>query len=568
MHTPVTPSSSTSPADLLARARAGFAGGGAAAQHPAPADAWAGRARAQIWRAGERLASAEAAGGEEAVAHAAADAAAALSAEQRRADDLYFSIELVQDLERIEPEGLSGLLQHLEPGLHGLVLRDGDRVVGGWPSDALREAEGAPQWVKGLLRALRPPGARLPASAIVQQFRALHAVGPVHTDTDGADLQAEALVGGIRSVTRESVTDERLATAAVQTGAWLARHQRQDGLFHYEYRPETGAWTREDSIVRQAGSAWALATLAAVVPQTGLQTAATAAVAGVLRSGLHRDGPGGLFYLASPDGTPRLGATPLILLAAGALRSGAQVDADVTTRLAGTLLAIQERNGRFGTHARGLALEGSETYYAGQCTLALAREFGRTKRARYATAVRRALRHYHDRWRSDPEARDLSFVAWMLQACEAWHAQTDDADIAAYAFAMADWAVPMQHGADHPHPLWVGAYGAAPGIGTAAYTEGMLRALALARRVKDEARAARYLESVQLSMRFLVQLTLEPADMAFSGGTEHRGAVRASLRRRWLRCDHAQHFIMCALQAAALAINPPDDVAATDAPER
>ena len=567
----MNPSLNTSPADLLARARAGFASGGAAGEHPAPDSAWAGRARAQIWRAGERLASAEAADAEEAVEHAAAAAAAALSAEQRNADDLYVSIELVQDLERIEPEGLSGLLQHIQPGLHGLVLRDGDRVVGGWPSDALREAEGSPQWIKGLLRALRPPGARLPASAVVQRFRALHVVGPGQAETDGADIQAAALVGGIRLVAQESVTGERLATAAVQAGAWLAGHQQQDGLFHYEYRPETGAWTREDSIVRQAGSAWALATLAAVVPQTGLQRAATAAVAGVLRSGLHRDGPGGLFYLASPDGTPRLGATPLILLAAGALRSGARVDADVITRLAGTLLAIQERNGRFGTHARGLALEGSETYYAGQCALALAREYGRTKRARYATAVRRALQHYQDRWHTEPEARDLSFVAWMLQTCEAWHAQTDDAEAAAYAFAMADWALTLQHDADHPHPLWAGAYGATPGIGTAAYTEGMLRALALARRVKDDARAARYLQSVQLSMRFLLQLTMEPSDLAFSGGAEHRGAVRASLRRRGLRCDHAQHFLMCALQAAALTVSPQDEATETAAaplPER
>ena len=85
----------------------------------------------------------------------------------------------------------------------------------------------------------------------------------------------------------------------------------------------------------------------------------------------------------------------------------------------------------------------------------------------------------------------------------------------------------------------------------------MLRALATARRVGDHERVERYRESVLTALRFLLQLTLEPADLAFFGGKEHRGAVRSSLRRRTLRCDNAQHFLMAALVAGALL--KPDD---------
>ena len=278
----------------------------------------------------------------------------------------------------------------------------------------------------------------------------------------------------------------------------------------------------------------------------GLQPAATAAVTGVLRSGLHRDGPGGLFYLASPDGTPRLGrnAPDLAGRRRSALRCAGGCGRDHATsghaaRHPGTQRPFWHARprsvaGRVGDILRRAVHAGA---VAGIRAAPSARATptpcdapsGTTTTA--GAAIRRPA--------ISPSA------AWMLQACEAWHAQTDDSDVAAYAFAMADWALALQHGADHPHPLWVGAYGPAPGIGTAAYTEGMLRALELALRVKDEARAARYLESVQLSMRFLLQLTLEPADLAFSGGTEHRGAVACVLEAALaaLRSRAALHHV-------------------------
>ena len=117
---------------------------------------------------------------------------------------------------------------------------------------------------------------------------------------------------------------------------------------------------------------------------------------------------------------------------------------------------------------------------------------------------------------------------------------------------MADWMLDRQHLADHPNPLWVGGYEGSPGIGTAAYTEGMLRALVIATLEKDFERIGLYRRSVALALRFLLQLQVDPLDLAFIGGDEHRGAVRGSLRRRNLRCDNAQHFLMATLRAAAI----------------
>ena len=140
----------------------------------------------------------------------------------------------------------------------------------------------------------------------------------------------------------------------------------------------------------------------------------------------------------------------------------------------------------------------------------------------------------------------------MLQACDAWDAVHPDPDAVAFAYAMADWALPFQFGSDHPNPAWVGGYAGGPGIGTAAYTEGMAAALAIAKRHADTDRAERYRRSVLLAQRFLLQLVVEPPDLFHYPSATHLGGVRRNLAGYTLRCDNAQHFLMAALRTARL----------------
>ncbi len=583
---------------LLTAARDGFAhplsdADANATGAPAPTD-WDGRVRVQIWRAGECLAAAEAVDADPraAVRHAAAlaaarlhsgqstAAAAALSDDQRDAEDLFLDIEAVDAIETITPDGLAGLIRDVEPGLHGLVLSEGDRSAAGWPpnaarphggqtSDVLRDSDAGPKWVKALIKEVRPPGARLPPSVRVQRFTTAHAVGPTTAPSHGDALAASRLIGGVRVVPQDAVTKTALLEAATWAGAWLARHQRGNGLLRYEYQPATKQWSAADSIVRQAGCAWSLAALARLhsgqstppaarrhsgqspaAPQEGFLRNAFLAVGGITKYGVKRDGPGRLFYVVDGTGQARLGAIPLLLLAATELEQQRPLAPTTVDRLTATLLALQERDGSFGLDLRGLRFEGSEIYYAGQIVLALARRYAVTKRGRTADAVQRALPYYRGWWRDGNE--HLSFLTWMLQACDAWHAIKGDEEAAEFAYEMADWALQFQHGPDHSNPTWVGAYESTPGIGTAAYTEGMLRALAIAKRRDDAERIDRYRRAVLLAMRFLLQLTVEPVDLAFIGGQEHRGAVRSSLRRNTLRCDNAQHLLMAALGTAGL----------------
>lgn len=533
----------TNPHELLTAARAGIAEGAAE-------EAGGAAARVSLWRRGERLAAAEAKGAD---APGAARAAAA-KLDRPPPDGAALFVEAALDPEPLQVEGLSGLLTASRPGEAGLLLRDGERSARGWPFDALHTEGRHAAWTKRLNRAVRPPGARLAASTSVARFPTLEAAGAVAAPTaDNEDSEyVPPRLAGFRIVQAEEVLPDRLTGAALQAAAWLLRHQRPDGLFAYEFSPQSQTWSGADSIVRQAGCAWAVALVGKLGQDRSIVRAAAAAVDALLQTMLRRDGPGRLFYLQAPGEPPRLGAIPLLLIASVELAQAAAVEREISERLAATLLAIQEPSGRFGLTARGLELEGSETYYAGQAALALARLHGARRRDRYLKAGRRALRHYRERWADEAE-RDLSFTTWMLQACDAWHRLIDLDEAVEYGFAMADWALGSQHGAEHPHPLWPGAFQDTPGIGTAAYAEGIAAALSLARRSGDQDREARYQAALLAAMRFLLQLTVEPSDVPLIGGDEQIGAVRSALHRPGLRCDNAQHFIMAALRTRALA---------------
>ena len=538
------------PADVLSAARAGFAG---ARPEESAGDI---AARARLWRSGVVVAEAElsAENGLSAAQAAGAALREALGAGSDQPGDA-LGIEVEAEREARNPEGLIGLIQTPMPGHHGLMLRDGDRVARGWPFDALRTEGRTPAWVKRLNRQARRPGARLASSTSVEVFTTVEALGTV-APTDGERIAPRS--GGFRVVNLGEVLPDRVSGSALQATAWLLRHQRPDGSFAYEYAAPgadtDGGWTPYDQLVRQCGCAWAIAMVARLTRDRKIGEAAARAISGILERHLRRDGPGRLFYLEDMYGEAKLGAPPLLLLAICELGGSLRIPRETMDQLTASLLAVQAPDGHFGTKARGMELEGSETYYAGQIVFALARLYGIRKRPRLRSAVERSLKHYQSRWQDEDE-RDLSFTTWMIQACDQWHALVEDDLSRDYAYEMADWALQEQHGEDCDNPLWVGAFQNTPGIGTAAYSEGIASALSIAQRAGDEERAEKYRSALLLSMRFLLSLSLDGPEHALVAGSEHIGAVRSALHRSGLRCDNAQHYLMSMLRARALCWN-------------
>ena len=241
-----TPPPTLSDEDLIQLAREGAAQ--PAAQQAPGWESPVGRARVGLWRSGKMLARAEAASADvELAIRGAASAALASVPGEVPPDDEHnatvLDVEVMMDIQPIRPEGLSGLLFALEPGIHGLVLKDGDRTVGGWPADALRGGRSSARWTKSLLRQVRPPGARLPPSTGVARFRTRQVVGMLRPPTD-RPVRAVAMQGATRVVPPQSVNRQDLGRAAGRAGSWLARHQHPNGLFQYGFLERDHTWSK------------------------------------------------------------------------------------------------------------------------------------------------------------------------------------------------------------------------------------------------------------------------------------------------------------------------------------
>ena len=366
------PANDLEPADILSAARTGFAG--------APLEESSGdvAARARLWRSGNLVAEASASAADDLRAAQAAGAAlhVALGEESDQPGDA-LGIEVEALRESRSPQGLIGLIQTPLTGYQGLLLKDGDNVARGWPFDALRTDGRTAAWSKQLNREVRKPGARLAPSTSVEVFTTVEALGAV-APTDGERISPRS--GGFRVVDMAEVLPDRLTGSALQAAAWLLRHQRPNGLFAYEYSPQDQAWMPGDQLVRQCGCAWALAMVARLTRDRKIGEAAARAISGILERHLRRDGPGRLFYLEDMYGEAKLGAPPLLLLAISELGASLRIPRETIDQLTASLLAVQAPDGHFGTKARGMELEGSETYYAGQIVLALARFYGIRKR--------------------------------------------------------------------------------------------------------------------------------------------------------------------------------------------
>ena len=216
------------------------------------------------------------------------------------------------------------------------------------------------------------------------------------------------------------------ADAADRAARYLMSIQEETGFFRYEYDFVTRTWSDDDNIVRQAGTASALAAYAVDRGDSRAAAAARAALAALHRMSI----PHGSGMIVSADGTPdgaKTGATALALLAS------ALVDVDAARREAWMrgLLALQRSDGRFRRSPTNREASG---YYDGESWFALAvldaRHRGVVPPTALAAVDTGMLRYYGPR-------EEISFFHWGQLAAAARHATTRDPELRAFAEAQS-----------------------------------------------------------------------------------------------------------------------------------
>jgi len=370
---------------------------------------------------------------------------------------------------------------------------------------------------------------------------------------------------------RPAALDE-LTPAALRERAHLAadrlmRVQSSEGYYLYKFHPFTdGETLGPGNLVRQAGCAYALAKAADAAADQQRRSALGSSASTAIDALLSRTAvEAGTLFIADPPraGAPIRGKLGTLALTLAALQSPSlaiRYEPD-RHRLAKAVLSWQRHDGSFRcrTNSASVADDGAaQDYFPGEALMALAIEVraGGQDAQRVMAA---ALPWYRARFRAQPTT---AFVPWQL---EAWRLYAEwavslqapmvpDVEAASdFVFEMADWILRLQIRSPTVHRDLIGGYaqwGRGPGASTATYTQAIIGAFSLARKLADADRADRYRTASLRGLDFVRRLQIVPdTAILFRDPIRTVGGTTASLSDMTIRCDYDQHVLTAYLAA-------------------
>ncbi|MDD4891944.1 MAG: hypothetical protein PHU85_18650, partial [Phycisphaerae bacterium] len=343
----------------------------------------------------------------------------------------------------------------------------------------------------------------------------------------------------------EQVTAARVNELIDLIGPYMLYRQLGTGLFSYAYSPADAAYVKDDNGVRQAGAAWVMARLAQATGKADYELAAVKAVgAAKLRYLDPKKEKACATYAFEPD-RDTLGATALLVCALTDVPNNQPLTA-IRDKLAAGVLAQQRPDGSFKVYFGDREDDNNVHYYPGEALLALMKVHKQTGDRKYLDAVERAYECYSTLFDREPNA---SFVAWQAQAWALAFDATGKKEYRDFVLRMADYLLGFQPDdttAGLPEDM-AGAFvgeGAAGGIGSAAFLEGVVAAHRVAVKAGDAKRADKYARSLRLGARFIDQLTFKKLDAYYSiSPKDVIGGLKMSPADHTIRIDNCQHGV-------------------------
>jgi len=368
------------------------------------------------------------------------------------------------------------------------------------------------------------------------------------------------------------VSQEEPAVTTVRKRVILAINrlltvQASDGYFLYKYHLIKGlVKAGPGNLVRQAGCAYVLGRAAEMTgnpeQRNRLCKSASMTVDALLDRAVV---DAGNFFIADlpKQGLPVRGklGTLALMLAALQSKSLATFYSAEKSRLIHEILSWQRPDGSFRCRTDSVSVTddaSSQDYYPGEALLALAIEVQSGSEECHRAMIA-ALPWYRLRFRRNPTT---AFASWQIMAWTAyasWSARMQvptssySAAPTEFVYEMTDWLLQFQIRQSASEPDLIGGYsqdGRRPGISTASYTEAMICAASLARRLVDKERARRYRDASTMGLQFIYRLQVMPN--TFYAGSDPLfaiGGTVSSLSDMTIRCDNDQHAISAYLTA-------------------
>ena len=336
-------------------------------------------------------------------------------------------------------------------------------------------------------------------------------------------------------------------------GIWMLRSISKEGELPYKYWPSRGVESPADNAIRRFLGSLALARLGELRRNARIREAARRN----LRFNLNRyfqnlgDGRGAIVERTGA----KLGAAALAALAILESPARAEFEAELEMLAAGVeSLADAERG--FRTFFFPPERDGENwNFYSGEALLFWAEAM--RQGVPWAPSLEQWMAAFVRCRRRHRRARNPAFVPWHTQACVSLFAQTKRRELAEFVFEINDWLLPMQQWDGltedlrgrfyDPRRPWFGPPHAAS---TGAYLEGLADALALARALGNESRAAAYQRAVDRGLRSLRQLQFRDHRDTFYISRKERvlGALRTEAYDNAVRIDSAAHALAAAIK--------------------
>jgi|CXWL01.1.fsa_nt_gi hypothetical protein len=361
---------------------------------------------------------------------------------------------------------------------------------------------------------------------------------------------------------------DALLAAARAGGDFLLRHQRPDGGLAYQYQPQVDAFDAEDNLLRQAGTAHALAELATATGERRYVDAAERAIRHVLvfaRPPAERHKDEDWLAIVGNDGEAKLGGAALAILAiTGCRTAGGCADLlPVAHRLADFVRFQQRADGAFvGNYSyrnpNGPELE--SLYYPGESVLALARLHALEPAAGWReVAIKGADWLVNERDAKAPD-NELEHDHWLLIALDELDRQLGPAKAPASwlpdALRLSNAIIGAQHRAA-AEPDWIGGYYDPPrSTPTATRGEALVAVTRMVARHGQP--TARYVETLRLMAEFAARCQLRPESVLYLPRPDRAlGGWRAGLTVWAVRIDYVQHNLAAFLGLRELLLAGP-----------
>jgi hypothetical protein len=308
---------------------------------------------------------------------------------------------------------------------------------------------------------------------------------------------------------------------------------RRTGLLEYQYDPQTGAFLRQSSPIRDIGAIWDVELLGKFLSRHELDPLIERSLRHFSQYLLRRDGYTVLdpSRLNEPSNIAHSALMTLALLHAPEPRDKTRI-----ASLAGGILRQQRADGSYKIFFHDLPDEGEELY-AGEAMLALLEAHRLLHEPQYLHSAESAFAHYrteyYDRGRITPDML-VFFANWQAQACRLLFYLTADTSLRE---AVAAYVLDM-----HERIIDTGFYediernpARQVSVEVACALEGLNDAYAVAR-VFDTRRAARFGPCICTGLSYLLKLQC-PED----GAGRKKGGFGFSLTNRTQRIDIIGH---------------------------